>query len=115
MKQPAAAGFLYRLAKSARKHALALSLVTQDAEDLTGSDLGRSVVANSATHLLLRQATSTITDVAATFGLSAGEASLVTSMPRGDVLLHAADGRRAVFNALADPGMNYLHTGLMME
>lgn len=112
MKDPATAGFLYLLAKSARKHALALSLVTQDAEDLTGSDLGRSVLANSATHLLLRQAPNTIGQVAEAFGLSAGEAALVTSMPRGDVLLHAADGYRAAFTAISDPGMDYLHTGL---
>jgi type IV secretory pathway VirB4 component len=113
MKDPAAAGFLYLIAKSARKHALALSLITQDTEDLTGTDLGRSVLANSATHLLLRQAPNSINQVAAAFGLSAGEAALVTSMPRGDVLLHAADGRRAAFTAIADPGMAYLHTGLV--
>ena len=112
MKDPEAAGLLYLLAKSARKHALALSLVTQDAEDLTGSDLGRSALANSATHLLLRQAPNTIGHVAEAFGLSAGEAALVTGMPRGDVLLRAADGRRAVLTAIPDPGMNYLHTGL---
>jgi type IV secretory pathway VirB4 component len=56
MRDQAGASFLFRLAKSARKHWCGLTVVTQDAADLLGSDLGQAVVANAATQILLRQA-----------------------------------------------------------
>ena len=55
-QQPAGARFLARLAKSARKHWCALTVVTQDAGDLLATDLGQAVVANAATQVLLGQA-----------------------------------------------------------
>ncbi|MFB4308621.1 VirB4 family type IV secretion system protein [Actinomadura sp. GTD37] len=49
MREDEGARFLYRLAKSARKHWAGLAVVTQDAGDLLSTDLGRAVIANSAT------------------------------------------------------------------
>ncbi len=55
MRDPEGARFLYRAAKSARKHWCGLTVVTQDAGDLLSTDLGQAVVANAATQILLRQ------------------------------------------------------------
>jgi len=70
---PEGARFLQRLAKSARKHWCGLTVVTQDPADLLATDLGRAVVANAATQILLRQAPQSIAAVGEAFGLSDGE------------------------------------------
>ncbi|MDA8285572.1 MAG: conjugal transfer protein TraC, partial [Actinomycetota bacterium] len=73
MAERSGAEFLFRMAKSARKHWAGLTVVTQDAADLLGSPLGQAVVANAATQILLRQAPQSIDTLAEAFGLSAGE------------------------------------------
>src|SRR5690606_13549994 len=73
MRENEGARFLYRLAKSARKHWTGLAVVTQDAADLLGSELGKAVVANASTQILLRQAPQAIDEVAAAFDLTEGE------------------------------------------
>lgn len=97
-----AARYLFRMAKAARKHWAGLSIVTQDAADVLGSDLGQAVVANSATQILLRQAPQAIDRVAAAFGLTEGERLHLLSAPRGEGLL-AAGPARVPFAALASP------------
>jgi type IV secretory pathway VirB4 component len=52
MQQPEGARWLYRLAKSARKYWAGLTVITQDAKDVLGSDLGQAMVANAATQIL---------------------------------------------------------------
>ena len=76
MKEPEGAKFLFRMAKAARKHWAGLAVITQDAADLLGSELGQAVVANAATQILLRQAPQAIDAVAAAFRLSAGERAI---------------------------------------
>ena len=83
------AKFLYRLAKAARKRRAGLAVITQDAADLLGSDLGQAVVANAATQVLMRQAPQAIDLVADTFGLTAGEARMLLAAGRGEALLLA--------------------------
>lgn len=113
MKDPVAAAFLFRLAKSARKHALALAMVTQDAADVLGSELGSAVVANAATQILLRQAPQAIDALAEAFHLSAGEHAFLLTCPRGNALLTAADGAKATFASVAGPAdAALLHTGI---
>jgi type IV secretory pathway VirB4 component len=56
MRDPEGAKFLFRMAKAARKHWAGLAVVTQDAEDILSTDLGRAVISNAATQVLLRQA-----------------------------------------------------------
>ncbi|MFB4302216.1 VirB4 family type IV secretion system protein [Actinomadura sp. NTSP31] len=102
MKEAEGARFLYRLAKSARKHWAGLTVVTQDAADLLASDLGRAVVANSATQILLRQAPQAITAVGDAFGLSEGERAFLLSAERGEGLLCGGNaGDRAAFGAIS--------------
>jgi type IV secretory pathway VirB4 component len=110
MRDPEGARFLYRLAKSARKAWAGLAAVTQDAEDVLATDLGRAVIANSATQILLRQAPQAIGKVAAEFRLSAGEQQLLLSARRGEGLLAAGPSARVSFQALASPAEHFLCT-----
>jgi type IV secretory pathway VirB4 component len=111
MQQPAGAAFLYKLAKSARKHWAALSVVTQDAADLLSTDLGRAVVSNATTQVLLRQAPQAIDAVADAFDLSDGERAYLLSAETGDGLLCAtSSGNRVAFSTVASPTENALIT-----
>jgi len=110
MRDGEGAKFLYRLAKSARKAWAGLAAVTQDAEDVLSTDLGRAVIANSATQILLRQAPQAIGTVAAEFRLSAGERTLLLAARRGEGLLAAGPSARVSFQALASPAEHFLCT-----
>src|ERR1019366_8447244 len=89
MRNPEGAKFLYRMAKAARKHWAGLAVVTQDAEDVLGSDLGRAAEA---------------------FRLSAGEKALLLSAGRGEGLLACGPSARVSFQALASPAEHLLCT-----
>jgi type IV secretory pathway VirB4 component len=103
MAEPAGAEFLFRMAKSARKHHAGLTVVTQDAADLLGSPLGQAVVSNAATQILLRQAPQGIDLLTDAFGLSAGERNFLLGAQRGQGLL-AAGADRTAFAAVSSPG-----------
>ena len=115
MRDGEGARFLFRMAKAARKRNAGLTVVTQDAADVLGSELGIAVVANAATQVLMRQSTQSIDAVAEAFGLTAGEARLLLSAERGQALLVAGSTRvgfRVVASAEEDrlcqslPGFN---------
>ncbi|GGU89671.1 hypothetical protein GCM10010182_00040 [Actinomadura cremea] len=112
MHQDEGAQFLYRLAKSARKHWAGLAVVTQDAADLLSSDLGRAVIANSATQILLRQAPQVADQIAAAFDLTDVEKAFLLAADRGQGLLcgTATGSDRAAFSALASPQEHRLTT-----
>jgi len=107
MADPAGAGFLFRLAKAARKHWCGLTVVTQDAADLLGTELGQAVVANAATQILLRQAPQALDTLGAAFRLSAGEQALLGAAPVGEGIL-AAGTDRVTFRAVASPAEHRL-------
>ncbi|MBF6556359.1 MAG: DUF87 domain-containing protein [Acidimicrobiales bacterium] len=118
----AGACFLYRLAKSARKHWCGLALITQDGADVLESDLGRAVVSNAATQLLLRTSPQAGEQIAAAFALSAGEYNFLTTAEVGHALLIGGNARyRVAFTAQAsteedlavttDPAQLARHTG----
>lgn len=96
------ARFLFRLAKSARKYGTGLTVVTQDAEDVLSTNVGRAVVGNAATQLLLRQSPQAIGKVAEAFALTEGERAWLLEAGRGDILLTAGNARVA-FHAAASP------------
>ena len=100
LQQPAGAQFLLRAAKSGRKHWAGLTVATQDTADVLGTDLGRAVVTNAATQILLRQAPQAIDAVVDTFGLSEGERAFLLSADRGHALL-SAGAHRVGFQAVA--------------
>jgi type IV secretory pathway VirB4 component len=109
MRDPEGAKFLYRAAKSARKHWCGLAVVTQDAADLLGSPLGMAVVANAATQILLRQAPQAIDVLAEAFGLSDGERAWLLGAAQGDGLL-ASGADRVAFHVIASPAEHRLVT-----
>jgi type IV secretory pathway VirB4 component len=110
MRDVEGARYLYRMAKSARKHWAGLTVVTQDAADLLGSPLGQAVVANAATQILLRQAPQAIAAVGEAFALSAGERAWLVAATRGSGLLVAGPGARVAFTGIASPAEHALCT-----
>jgi type IV secretory pathway VirB4 component len=94
------ARFLFWLAKSARKYGAGLSVVTQDAADVLATEVGRAVVSNAETQVLLRQAPQAIDAVAEAFDLTDGERAFLLSAGRGDALL-ACGTSRVAFHSLA--------------
>ena len=108
MRDPAGASFLFRMAKAARKYATGLSVITQDAADLLGTDLGQAVVANAATQVLMRQAPQAIDAIAEAFGLSAGDRQILLTAPQGRGLLLAGGSDRVAFQSIASPGEDAL-------
>jgi hypothetical protein len=100
LAHPAGAQFLLRAAKAGRKHWAGLTVITQDTADVLSTDLGRAVIANAATQVLLRQAPQALDQVASTFGLSAGERGFLQSAERGEGLLTCGE-HRAAFSATA--------------
>ena len=109
MREPAGARFLHRLAKSARKRWCGLTTITQDAGDLLATELGQAVVANAASHILLRQAPQTIERVADAFHLTDGERRYLLSCPRGHGLFVVGDNRFPL-RVLASPAEHPLVT-----
>jgi type IV secretory pathway VirB4 component len=93
MRDGEGARFLFRMAKAARKRSAGLCVITQDASDVLSTDLGLAVVSNAATQVLMRQSTQSIDAVAEAFNLTAGEARLLLSAPRGEGLVVAGRNR----------------------
>jgi type IV secretory pathway VirB4 component len=91
--EPAGARFLFRLSKTARKRWCALSTIAQDADDLLSTDLGRAVVNNAATQILMRQSAQAIDQVGEAFKLSAGERRYLVTCPVGSGLLLSGEDR----------------------
>lgn len=109
MKEKSGAEFLFRMAKASRKHWAGLTVATQDTADVLGSDLGKAVVANAATQILLRQASQAIDEITQTFDLSAGERQFLLSADQGQGLLSAGT-QRVAFQSIASPTEHYLVT-----
>jgi len=110
MRQPEGARFLFRMAKAARKHWAGLAVITQDAEDVLGSELGRAVVSNAATQILLRQAPQAIGLAGEAFRLSAGEREFLLSARQGEGLLAAGTSDRVAFKTVASDFEHQLAT-----
>lgn len=105
------AKFLYRLSKAARKRRAGVAVITQDAADLLGSDLGQAVISNSATQVLMRQAPQAIDLIADTFALTGGEARMLLAAGRGEALL-LAGSHRVSFQTVASAREHQLAAGL---
>jgi type IV secretory pathway VirB4 component len=79
--------FLERLARSSRKYWCGLTTITQDVRDALASDVGRTVVTNAATQVLLGQHPQALEPLAQAFSLSQGESSYLAACPPGRGLL----------------------------
>ncbi|MFI5590089.1 VirB4 family type IV secretion system protein [Amycolatopsis sp. NPDC051758] len=109
MQSEEGAKYLFRMSKTFRKHWAGLTVATQDIEDVLGSDLGRAIVANAATSVLLRQSPQAIDQVAATFNLSEGQRQFLLTAERGQGLLGSGT-EWVAFQALASPTEDVLVT-----
>ncbi|GAA3040900.1 VirB4 family type IV secretion system protein [Actinokineospora globicatena] len=109
MQQKAGAEFLFRLAKTSRKHWAGVTVSTQDTPDLLSSDLGLAIVSNAATQILLHQAPQAIDEVGRAFNLSAGERAFLLSADRGQGLLSSGT-QRVAFQVIASPTEHHLVT-----
>jgi type IV secretory pathway VirB4 component len=114
MKEPAGAEFLFRMAKASRKQWAGLTVATQDTADVLGSDLGKAVVANAATQILLRQASQAIDEITRTFDLSLGERQFLLSADRGQGLLSTGT-QRVAFQSISSPTEHQLVTSSPAE
>lgn len=102
MRDGEGAKFLYRLSKAGRKRNTGVTVITQDAADVLGTDLGLAVVSNAATQVLLRQAPQAIDAVGDAFGLTAGERRMLLTAERGQGLLISGTNRTR-FEAVSSP------------
>jgi len=109
MREPAGAAFLNRLAKSARKRWCGLTTISQDADDLLGSELGRAIVNNASSQILLRQSPQAIDQIGEAFYLTAGERHHLLTCPTGSGLLISGDQRLAL-RVIASPREHALVT-----
>jgi len=110
LRDPAGARFLWRLAKSARKHWTVLTVVTQDVGDLLASELGQAVVANAATQVLLGQAPQALGALARAFRLSEGEQAFLAGARQGEGILVAGGSERVAFQGLSSRAEHVLVT-----
>ncbi|WP_143249968.1 VirB4 family type IV secretion system protein [Amycolatopsis sacchari] len=109
MQEPSGAEYLWRMAKSSRKRWTGLTVVSQDVADVLATDLGKAVISNAATQILLRQAPQAIDDIVRTFVLSEGERQFLLAAERGTGLL-AGGTQRVAFAAVASEGEHALIT-----
>jgi hypothetical protein len=84
-------------------------VATQDTTDILRTDLGKAVIANAATQILLRQAPQALDEITHTFALSAGERHFLSTAARGSGLLSSGT-QKVAFHALASPREHALIT-----
>jgi len=96
VRQPDTARFVFRLAKTARKLDVGLTVITQDVLDLLASDAGKTVIANSAVQLLFRQSPRAIPELAESFGLTRPEGLLLMNAPVGEGILIGRNSRTRI-------------------
>ncbi|NIJ10538.1 type IV secretory pathway VirB4 component [Saccharomonospora amisosensis] len=109
MQEKAGAEFLFRMAKASRKHWAGLTVATQDVGDVLGSELGKAVIANATTQILLRQAPQAIDEIVRTFALSEGERQFLLSADKGQGLLSTGT-QRVALQAIASDAEHRLIT-----
>jgi conjugal transfer ATP-binding protein TraC len=85
--------FLAALARRARKYHLGLVCISQDVADFLASEHGRTVLANAAVKLMMKQDPSSIEPVAAALQLSREERRFLLGAGKGDALLLARGAR----------------------
>ena len=85
------ASYVFEIVKTCRKFNLGLLLINQEVEGLFNSQAGKSVLANSAYTLLMRQKPAVIKDICHTFHLSQAEKQHLLTCGIGEGLLIMED------------------------
>lgn len=103
------AGYIFEIVKTCRKFNLGLLLINQEVEGLLDSKAGKSVLANSAYTLLMRQKPAVIDNISKTFHLSSSEKNHLLTAGVGEGLLIMEDDHSEI-KVLASPEEHNLIT-----
>jgi len=87
------AEYLFKICKTARKFGAGLAIITQEVNDLLNSQAGKTILANTAWKLLLRQEPAVITELTEKFHLNEEEKSFLLTVDAGEGLLFAMNDR----------------------
>ena len=109
MQYPEGGAFLAGMSRRARKYYLGLVTITQDVGDFLGVDHGRTVLANAALKLLMKQDAAIIDPVVAAFQLSSEERQFLLAAGRGEGLFFAR-GSHVALKVEASPVEHRLAT-----
>ena len=101
--------FLAAMARRARKYYLGLVTITQDVADFLDDEHGRTVLANAAIKLLMKQDASTIEPVVAAFRLSDEERGFLLGAAKGEGIFFAR-GSHVALQVEASPSEHRLAT-----
>lgn len=96
------AGYIFEIVKTCRKYNLGLLLINQEVEGLLTSQAGKSVLANSAYTLLMRQKPAVIDSICKTFHLSDSEKNHLLTANVGEGLLIMEDDHSEI-KVIASP------------
>lgn len=83
------ANYLFELIKTSRKFGLGLVIITQEVNDLLASRAGKTILANTAWKLLLRQEPTVMKELVEKFNLNQEEQNFVLTADKGEGLLFA--------------------------
>jgi hypothetical protein len=103
------AGYIFEIVKTCRKFNMGLLLINQEVEGLFSSSAGKSVLANSAYTLLMRQKPAVIDNICNTFNLSPSEKSHLLTASIGEGLLIMEDDHSKI-KVIASPEEHKLIT-----
>jgi len=103
------AGYIFEIVKTCRKFNLGLLLINQEVEGLLDSRAGKSVLANSAYTILMKQKPAVIDSICRTFHLSEGERRHLLTSNIGEGLLMMEDDHSEL-KVIASPAEHKLIT-----
>ena len=104
------ASYVFEIVKTCRKFNLGLLLINQEVEGLLTSEAGKSVLANSAYTLLMRQKPAVIEQVQETFHLSKPERDYLLTAGIGEGIICHLLLRSFVFRTLSWSSQKYSRT-----
>lgn len=87
------ANYLFEMIKTARKFGLGLVIITQEVNDLLAKRAGKTILANCAWKLLLRQEPTVINEIREKFNLNQEEQNFILTADKGEGLLFAMNDR----------------------
>ncbi len=109
VQYPEGGAFLAGMARRSRKYYLGLVTITQDVADFLSVDHGRTVLANAALKLLMKQDAAIIDPVVQAFRLSAEERQFLLAAGKGEGLFFAR-GSHVALKIEASPAEHRLAT-----
>jgi len=109
VQYPEGGAFLAGMARRSRKYYLGLVTIAQDVADFLGVDHGRTVLANAALKLLMKQDAAIIAPVVQAFRLSAEERQFLLAAGKGEGLFFAR-GSHVALKIEASPAEHRLAT-----